>query len=175
MAEIGTEIVDTLPAEESAPYTACSTDTNSDMGCCTSKNKGASDKYVWEQRVLEDTVMKGGKVSHAAIVSFSDAELRAATPRSFTPNKKALKDIVDALKGDTDGVSGGISMGGGTKVVTPGKLDEGKAIYGTDGKGGGMTAFKSRHCVLIVHYDKDPAPATRLATEVAEYMEENDH
>ena len=45
-------------------------------------------KYHWEQKTLEDNVFKSGKVTHAAIVSLKDGELRAATPRDFRPHPK---------------------------------------------------------------------------------------
>lgn len=150
--------------------------------CCSSpcssgkKGEGLSDKYAWEQNVVDDTIMKTGHVTHAAIVSFSDGELRAVAPRNFRPNKKGVKTILDALKGDTSGIAqDSIVLGGGTKVNTAGKLDAGKAIYGSDGKGGGCTIFKSQTSVLVVFYDDNPAQATRLASEVAEYMEEQGH
>ncbi len=88
-----------------------------------------------------------------------------------------IQDIVKALKdGDTSGLaSRSINLGGGSRTNTPGKLDAGKAIYGSDGKGGGCTIFKSKVSILIVFYDADPAYATRLASEVAEHMQEEGH
>lgn len=82
-------------------------------------------------------------------------------------------DIIEALKGDTtDLADEGIKLGNGVPNMVPGKLDPGKAIYASDGSGGGCTIFKTKECVLIVVYKKDPAQATRLASEVAEHMEE---
>ena len=87
-----------------------------------------------------------------------------------------MSDILKALKGDTKGIAeSGIVYGSGLPNQTPGKLDEGRAIYSTDGKGGGSVVFKTKECVLIVIYNSDPAPATRLASEVAEHMEEEGH
>ena len=54
-------------------------------------------------------------------------------------------------------------------------MDAGKAIYGSDGHGGGCSIFKSKECVLIVIYTADPAIATRLASEVSEYMADQGH
>ena len=85
-----------------------------------------------------------------------------------------IDDIIRALEGDTtDLASEGIKLGCGVPNMVPGKLDPGKAIYASDGSGGGCTIFKTKECVLIVVYKSDPAKATRLASEVAEHMEEN--
>ena len=60
----------------------------------------------------------------------------------------AVKHILAALNGDTAGIAEeGIALGGGTNVCTPGKLDAGKAIYGSDGKGGGCAIFKTKETV----------------------------
>ena len=63
----------------------------------------------------------------------------------------------------------------GTRQFTPAKIDRGKAVYGTDGQGGGCAIFKTKQCLLVVVFKSNPAVATRLASEVAEYMEEHDH
>ena len=83
-----------------------------------------------------------------------------------------LKHIVAALKGNVDDLAGsGINLKSGSRMSTPGKIDPGKAIYGSDGHGGGCTIMKAKECVLIVIYEGNPASAARLASEVTEYME----
>lgn len=86
-----------------------------------------------------------------------------------------IKNIIHAFDGDVGGLAeNGIDLGGGTKLSTPGKLED-KVIYGADGQGGGCTIIKTKECLLIVVYDADPAPTNRLALEVAEYMEEDNN
>eukprot|EP00914_Ancora_sagittata_P014581 GHVO01028532.1.p1 GENE.GHVO01028532.1~~GHVO01028532.1.p1 ORF type:complete len:153 (-),score=28.96 GHVO01028532.1:226-684(-) len=151
------------------------------MGPCCSAQKKKSDelsptKYGWEQKCLRDNLTKFDKtVSHAAVVSYSDGELRAVSPKTFRPDRQGIKDILNALKGDVTGLAeNGINLGGGVNLCTPGKLEEGKSIFGADSSGGGCTVFVTKECALIVVYAKDPAPTNRLALEVAEYMQEND-
>ncbi|KAK2170644.1 hypothetical protein LSH36_1g01006 [Paralvinella palmiformis] len=132
--------------------------------------------YDWEQHVLDAMVMPTGKVTKSAIVSFNDGRLRAAAPVQFTPDRKGIKDIICALQGNTSGIAKrGIALKSGTPVYTPGKMDANKAIYGTDGRGGGCSIFKTNQCILIVYYKSEPTAATRLACEVAEYMIDQGH
>ncbi|ELU18932.1 hypothetical protein CAPTEDRAFT_226803 [Capitella teleta] len=150
-----------------------------DMGTCCSAQKQSNElsaKYSWEQKTLRDNLTKFDKtVSHAAIVSYSDGELRAVSPETFRPNRQGIKDILNALKGDVTGLAeNGINLGGGTNLCTPGKLEEGAAIFGADTDGGGCTVFVTKETALIVVYARDPAPTNRLAREVADYMVEND-
>lgn len=85
-----------------------------------------------------------------------------------------MKDILDALKGDTSGLAErSLALGGGTEVCSPGKLDEGKAIYASDGKDGGAAVFKAKECVLILFYEHNTNSATTLGSEVALFMAEN--
>lgn len=87
-----------------------------------------------------------------------------------------IKDIIQALQGNTAGIAErGIALKSGTPAYTPGKIDASKAIYGTDGQGGGCSIFKTNDCILIVYYKSEPAAATRLASEVAEYMRDQGH
>ena len=37
---------------------------------------------------MDNTIISSDKVSHAAIVSFSDGEMRAAGPKGFKPNSR---------------------------------------------------------------------------------------
>ncbi len=46
------------------------------------------DKYAWEQKVLDETIMTTGKVTYTAIVDFNDGHLKAAAPRNFRPEKR---------------------------------------------------------------------------------------
>lgn len=155
----------TLPAEEEESYQG--------------EQKGGQPaelpaKYEWEQNVMVNNVMKSEKFTHAVIISVENGELRAAGPPDFRPNKKAIKHILAALKGDTAGIAEeGVNLGGGIDhVFTPGKLDEGKAIYCNDTLGGGCAIFKTKETVLIAVYPEKPAVSTRLAAEIAEYIED---
>merc|ERR1712226_611538 len=78
-------------------------------------------KYEWEQNVMVNNVMKSEKFTHAVIISVENGELRAAGPPDFRPNKKAIKHILAALKGDTAGIAEeGVNLGGGIDhVFTP--------------------------------------------------------
>ncbi|KAI0230744.1 hypothetical protein LSAT2_018893 [Lamellibrachia satsuma] len=165
------------------------------MGCCASicsqkdadaeesepilqRKKGEKPgvKYPWEQNLMDETLMKQGKLTHAVIVSYSDCEIRAVAPANFSPSQEGLRHIVVALKGDMSGLAAhGIALGSGTDACTPGKIDSGKAIYASNGDGGGCVTFKSAECVLVGVYEKDPAAATRLCSEVAEHMTEQGH
>jgi len=149
-----------------------------EMGsCCSSERSGKpSSDYAWEQKLMVDKLLKPGKLFRAAIVSLSDGELRASGPKEFRPDPKGVQDIIKALEGDTSGIAENmINLGGGCPLITPGKVDPGKAIYGADGQGGGCAIFKTKECVLIAVYRSKPAESTRLASEVAEYMEEDNN
>lgn len=48
--------------------------------------KPVNEKYPREQEIIDNIVMSRNKISHSAIVSKSDGELRAAAPEDFIPN-----------------------------------------------------------------------------------------
>ena len=62
-----------------------------------------------------------------------------------------------------------------TRQFSPAKIDRGKAVYGTDGQGGGCAVYRTKHHLLVVVYKSDAVVAMRLASEVAEYMDERDY
>ncbi len=63
--------------------------------------------------------------------------MRAWWPADFIPDKQGVHDLTAAFNGDTAGlVERGINVGCDVDPSTPGKMDENKAIYGSDGKGG---------------------------------------
>ena len=66
----------------------------------------------------------------------------------------------------------GLYLGKGCAIGTPGKLDDGKAIYGTDGGEGGTDAFVAEKSLMIGCYIARPAASTRLLRKAAQYMED---
>lgn len=141
--------------------------------CCKS-DKNTKQDYPWEEKLVEETIMKSGLIDKVAILGFNDYVVRAHAPRNFIPDKDGVVDIIKAFKGDTGPIAEkGIVLGNGVPTNVPGKMDEGKAIYCNDGKGGGVNIFKTKECLLITVYKKDVASATRLALEISEHMEEN--
>lgn len=154
------------------------------MGCITSnccrsdpeyeEIEGTSGEYAWERDFLERKCINSGYVSNATIVSFHSGTVRASVPKDFTPDRIGVHDIISALKGDTSGLEKrNISLGGQSPVCVPGKLDDGKAIYSSDGKEGGCVVYKTKHCVLVVFYSKNAETAVNFAFQLARYMEEN--
>jgi hypothetical protein len=129
---------------------------------------------AWDRQLLEKQLYAAGHVTHAAIVGLDDRQLRAVVPPDFIPEDQGLRDISDALRGDTSGLAErGLSLGGSTPPCSPGKLDEGKVIYGSDGKEGGCVVLRTSHCALVVFYRGNPDSAVRAAEEAAALMEKN--
>ena len=82
-----------------------------------------------------------------------------------------MLNIIAALEGNTTKLAEeGMMLGPGCLPGIPGKLDAGKAIYGTDGKEGGTDAFRSKTNLLIGSYVVRPAASTRLLRKTAQYM-----
>jgi hypothetical protein len=144
-----------------------------------SKEMEETEPFRWETDLLEQKLMGSGFVTHAAIVSCEDGKPKATCPKDFVPDLQGIQDILAALNGDASNIAErGIILGTGTTSslgpFTPGKMDEGKAIYAGNGQGGGCTVYKTKSSVLITVHDKNPDVAIRQTSEVAEFMVEND-
>lgn len=129
----------------------------------------------WDLEFLENKTSKWDFVTHAAIFAFHSGKLKAAVPNSFSPNATGVNDIISALKGDTSGLEQrSVALGSQTPVCTPGKIDNGKAIYCSDSRGeGGCIAIKTKESLLVVFYSGNADTALTLTSEMAEFMEEN--
>ncbi len=78
--------------------------------------------------------------------------MRAWWPADFIPDKQGVQDLMAAFKGDTTGLlERGINVGCGVDPSTPGKMDENKAIYGSDGKGGKKLVNKTQAKIITYH------------------------
>ena len=75
-------------------------------------------------------------------------------------------------KGNTKGVADdGLYLGMGCPKGAAGKLEAGKAIYGSDGKTGGTDAFVAHKSLLMGCYVSSPAASTRLLRQTAQHMQ----
>ncbi len=78
------------------------------------------------------------QVTKAAMIRIRDGKLKATSSQDFIPEKQTVIDVIDAFRGNTEGLAERyINVGCGVNLSVPGKMDAGKAIYGNDGTQGG--------------------------------------
>ena len=129
-------------------------------------------RWGTEKHVMEWTVIRSGLCTHAAIISQDDGCIRANHPPDFIPPEDTIAEVLAAYNGQTDGIAKhGIMLGPGIPVKVPAKIYE-KMLYGSDETGGGCVFYKSKECLLLVVYIKNPAEACRLAGQTGTFLED---
>ncbi|CAH1793571.1 unnamed protein product [Owenia fusiformis] len=142
-----------------------------EMGAqCSGTKEKKSDPFAEE--LVERKLMRSGRISHAIVINAINCDVRANQPITFKPLRSTRESLVKLIKGDRDALNpDGIDLGTGS-LYMPGKLQENRALFATDGRTGGFTAFLVKGIVILGVYDHDVAAAVRLVTEVADYVDE---
>ena len=91
-------------------------------------------------------------------------------------NNTGVKAILSALKGDSNAIArNGVSLGGDGPPCTPGKLEVGSSLFGSNCKGGGCAVYQCEKTILIGFYPGQPEICVRLLRELSEHITQEHH